>query len=269
MKKLILIATMMLAGCGYASVDAGEEGVLVYRPWFFGHGGIDSTPITTGSTVVASSTEVHNIPITPLAFNINFDDIMPNNGIPLDFQTTVRLQITDSVAIVRDWNGAHKNAEGVLDHLWFHANVSQEYGKIVRAAVRRHDLNSLAMTGTAVEAVDQEVNRNLAAYLRRIRLPVRLLGVTVGRAHPPQAILNQRTETAAQEQRQQTEAAGEAAEITRRRREQARAEADNAYRMQMGMSPEQFVELERIKMQQQACARGTCIFGNATPIVGR
>lgn len=273
MKKTILLAALMaatipvLSGCGYASVDAGEEGVLIRKPWFVGHGGVDPETVKTGTELVAHSTEVINIPVTPLTFPINFEDIMPANGIPLDFQTTVRMQITAPAVLVEHWNGGHKDEHHELDHQWFWGNIAPQYSNLVRQAVRRYPMNELAMTGTAIDAVDREVFTQLSAFIAANHMPVRLLSITVGRAHPPQAILDQRTETAAQEQRQQTMVATQAAEVARLQAEQARANADNAYRVQMGLNPEQFVELKRIEMQTQACQHSTCIFGNGSALV--
>ncbi|MGD0297116.1 MAG: hypothetical protein ABSE86_08365 [Bryobacteraceae bacterium] len=61
--------------------------------------------------------------------------------------------------------------------------------------------------------------------------------------------------------------------------EQSRADADNAYRESMHLSPEQFIQLEAIKMQAKVCGpagkvcgpagKATCTFihyGGATPV---
>jgi len=86
-------------------------------------------------------------------------------------------------------------------------------------------------------------------------LPVRLLNITVGKANPPDAVRDQRVETAQQEQRVLTEQKRDLAEKSRKAAEQSRAEADNAYRNAMNLSPAQFVEMERIKMQTAVCAQ--------------
>jgi hypothetical protein len=45
------------------------------------------------------------------------------------------------------------------------------------------------------------------------------------------------------------------AEDQRLKAEQSRANADNAYRESMHLSPEQFIQLETIKMQDHVCGR--------------
>jgi hypothetical protein len=92
--------------------------------------------------------------------------------------------------------------------------------------------------------------------------------MTVGRANPPDAIKNQRIETAAQEQRVQTEKQIKLAEDQRKAAEEARAAADNAYRQALGLSPEQYVQLKRIEMERAVCGEGKCTFienGSAVP----
>lgn len=270
MNKLILLASVFaLSACGYAAPDAGEEGVLVRKPWFFGSGGVDPNPVKTGSTIVAGSTDVIKIPVRPIAFDVQFNDLMPKDGIPLDFHTTVRMQVVNSPVLVEKWNGGAEDKDGNLSHNWFWGNIAPQYTNFVRQEVKNYDMAALAFNGAAIDAIDNKVQAKLVDFIKRNKMPVRLLSVTIGRAAPPQAILNQRTETAAQQQREQTMHAQERAEGARKAAEQARAEADNAYRSQMSLSPEQFVELKRIEMQRLACQKGTCIFGNGTPIISR
>jgi hypothetical protein len=93
--------------------------------------------------------------------------------------------------------------------------------------------------------------------------------MTVGRANPPDAIKTQRVETAAQEQRANTERQKKLAEDQRKESETARATADNAYRNALGMSSEQFIQLEAIHAQREVCMKGGCVFitGGAQPLI--
>jgi hypothetical protein len=68
-----------------------------------------------------------------------------------------------------------------------------------------------------------------------------------------------------------TEQKRDLAEKSRKTAEESRALADNAYRNALRLSPEQFVELERIKMQHGVCiaSKSGCTFivGNALPVI--
>jgi regulator of protease activity HflC (stomatin/prohibitin superfamily) len=272
MKKFLLIAASALAvsACGYASVDAGEEGVLIQKPWFFGAGGVVDEPVMPGTTLKAASTDVVKISMTPTAFDMNLGNIMPSNGIPLEFHTTVRMQVTDPVELVKHWNGGLKDKDGNEANYWFYGSIAPIYTNLVRQEIKNYDMVSLAFGGSAVEQAEAHVTERLDAFIKQNKMPVKLLSVTIGRAAPPQEIVDQRTETAAQQQRKLTMDAQTQAEDARRAAELARAQADNAYRSEMQLSPEQFVELKRIEMQQEACKSSTCVFGSgASVLVGK
>ena len=126
------------------------------------------------------------------------------------------------------------------------------------------------MRKAAFAMVDKVVTDHLLAIVKDTGVPVKILDVSLGRANPPDAILHQRVETAAQEQRINTERQKKLAEDQRKAAEESRAAADQAYNQKMGLNTEQYVALQAIQMQRDVCAKGTCtfIFGaNATPLL--
>src|SRR5947208_11790328 len=134
---------------------------------------------------------------------------------------------------------------------------------MVRQAVRKRGMNESAIRTTALDEIDKEIQDNLIAFIKEKALPVKLVTMTVGRANPPDSVKHQRIETATQEQRIQTEKQMKLAEDQRLLAEQSRAAADNAYRESMHLSPEQFIQLEMIKMQSVAGGpngKATCTF---------
>lgn len=249
MKKLFLLAFLALAACSTAAPDAGHEAVLIRKPWFFGSGGVDPEPVKTGRRYVALSTQVAYVNMQPLQGTEHFDDLMSSDGVPLDFDAVIRLQVTDSVRMIREF--------GIN---WYTTNVKAEFANRIRQAVRKHGMNETAIDTKAIDEIDAEVSAAMASYFTAANLPLKLIDVTVGKANPPDSIKNQRVETAAQQQRQLTEQQRKLAEDQRKEAETSRAAADNAYRTSMQLSPEQYLELERIKMQQQACVAGRCTF---------
>ena len=84
MRKIIGLCTILVAllftGCVTpSSVDAGEEAVLVKKPYFFGHGGVDPESIKTGLVWTAFSTEVVRINVKP--FTAGFDEAIKLYGV--------------------------------------------------------------------------------------------------------------------------------------------------------------------------------------------
>lgn len=241
MKPMVMLFVMLVSGCGWAAPDAGHEAVLVMKPWFFGHGGVDREAVKTGRTLIAFSTEAHEVDMRPQQRDMSFDDFMSKDGVPLDFSSVMRVQVTDSVALIEKFGGK------IYDY-----NLDAEFTNRVRQAVRKYGMNEMAIDTKAIDAVDAEVTAALNQYIKDAGLPVKLVQVTVGRANPPDSIKDQRIETATQEQRRMTEQQRKLAEDQRKAAEISRADADNAYRNTMGLSPAQFIQLEAIKMCEQA-----------------
>lgn len=248
-----------LTACHEAAPGAGEEAVLIRQPVFFGPGGIDPDPVKTGLKFVALSTSVQIVNMQPQQFILHFDDLMSSDGVPLDFDAALRLQITDSVKLISEFGTE-----------WFQKNVGVEFSNRIRQAVRKHGMNETAIDTKAIDAIDAEVSAAMVTYLETAGIPVKLIDVTVGKANPPDSIKSQRISTATEQQRQLTEQQRKLAEDQRKEAEMSRAIADNAYREAMKLSPDQYLQLETIKMQQQACASGHCTFivgGKVQPVL--
>lgn len=243
---LVFLATMLTA-CSSVTPDAGHEAVLIRKPLFMGHGGVDGSPVKPGRTFVAWTTSAVDVNMQPVTFHLNIDDMMSKDGVPLDFAATIRLRVTDSVRMVTEFGPE-----------WYKNNVEQAFFTAIRDAVKKRGMNEVAIDASAADAIDEEVTRIMVAYLRDKRVPAELIDVTVGKANPPDAVKSQRIETAHQEQRINTEKQTTLAENQRKAAEQARAEADNAYRVAMQLDPAQFLQLKSIEAMRDVCGSGKC-----------
>lgn len=246
---LVAFVALFLSACSSYTPDAGYEVVLVKKPWFFGHGGVVDTSVKTGRTYAALSTDGIYVYMQPKKFDTEMHDTMTSDGVPISFHAIVVLQVTDSVALIRNFGPN-----------WYVNNLEEPFKTMVRQAVRKRGMNETAISTTALDAIDSEIHDTLIDFIKEKGLPVRLVTMTVGRANPPDAIKNQRIETAAQEQRIQTEIQIKNAETQRKAAEEARAAADNAYRQAIGLSPEQYVQLKRVEMELKVCGDGKCTF---------
>ena len=253
------VIAVALSGCSVYSPDAGHEVVLIEKPWFFGHGGVDAEPVKTGRTFTAFTTDGIDVYMQPQKFDVELPDTMTSDGVPITFHAITVMQVTDSVSLIRSFGPD-----------WYRNNLEEPFKTMVRQAVRKRGMNETAISTTALDAIDAEIREALVLFIKDKGLPVQLVTMTVGRANPPDAIKNQRIETAAQEQRVQTEKQIKLAEDQRKMAEQSRAAADNAYRQAIGLSPEQYVQLKRIEMEAKVCADGKCTFienGGAMPAI--
>ncbi|MBS1806550.1 MAG: SPFH domain-containing protein [Acidobacteria bacterium] len=238
-----------MAGCKSIAPDAGHEVVLVEKPMFVGHGGIDPEPVRTGRAFVAATTDGIDVNMQPVAFQQDLPDTMTADGVPVSFHAIMNIRVTDSVKLISQF-GTN----------WYANNLDAPFMSLVRQQVRQHGMNEVAISASAIDSIDAEITKGLNAFIIAKKLPVELITLTIGRAIPPDAVKNQRIETATQEQRIQTEQQKKLAEDARSLSEQSRAKADNAYRQAMQLSPEQFIQLETVKMMERACGNGNCTF---------
>ncbi len=254
-KTLVGVAVAVVlaaAGCSKFSPNAGHEIVLVKKPWIFGHGGVDEVPVKTGLTYGAFTTDGVDVYMQPQKFETELPDTMTSDGVPITFHAIMVLQVTDSVSLIKTFGPD-----------WYRNNLEEPFKTMVRQAVRKRGMNETAISTTALDAIDIEIHDALVSFIADKALPVKLVTMTVGKANPPDSVKHQRIETATQEQRIQTEMQKKLAEDQRLRAEQSRANADNAYRESMHLSPEQFIQLEMIKMQEQVCGKdgkASCTF---------
>ncbi len=260
-----------LTGCSTASPDAGHEAVWVMKPLFFGHGGVDPTPVKTGRSYGAITSSAVDVSMLPQRVDMEFDDMMTKSGVPVSFHVVATFRVVDSVKLVSSFGADHDDKGwGFWDR-----NVDQPLRTAVRDSVKKRDMQEMAISQVAADDVGREVSLAANQIVQQAGIPINFTAINVGRVNPPDAIKNQRIATAEQEQRAITEQQTKLAEDQRKAAEQSRAAADNAYRMAMQLSPDQFLQLERIKMQRDVCSRGTnCTFfigGNVTPVkdVGR
>ena len=268
MKRLLVaLCVVILAACSTVKPDAGHEAVLMRKPMLFGSGGVDATPVHAGLRYVAWTTSGIDVNMQPQRVDAVFDDLMTSDGVPIDFHAVISYQVIDSVKLVRDY-GADMQENGVPG--FWTRNLDQPFRTAVRDSVKKHGMNEMAIQATAAEAVDEEVTKHLLAIVKETGVPVRILDVSMGRANPPDAILHQRVETAAQEQRINTEKQRKLAEDQRKMAEESRAAADQAYNQKMGLNTGQYVALRAIEMQREVCSKGGCTFlfgSGATPLV--
>jgi regulator of protease activity HflC (stomatin/prohibitin superfamily) len=256
---MVLVVPFLLLACDSVAPSPGEEIVLVKKPYIFGRGGIEPQPVRAGRVFIAPSTDEIAVNVYPTTIKEAFTDLMSSDQQPLDFDTAIQVQVTSSVDLVRNFG---------LE--WYQNKVAPQYRSIVRQSVRRRTMTEMTLNPAAIEATDREVFDVLSRYMREQKLPVRLIDVTLGRANPPEEIKQQRIATATQKARQETEKERKLAEDQRAAAEESRARADNAYRTAMQLSPEQFLQLESIKMQREVCAnpKNPCTFflgGSAVP----
>mgnify|MGYP001244678448 CR=1 FL=1 len=243
-------------GCVLTPIDAGHEGVLVYKPFFFGHGGVDPVPATTGRLAVAPTTEVIEVDVRPIQYSEHFDIISAENA-PVSFDAFLIANVIEqrTPELIENF-GPH----------WYANNVKEAFRTFVREEVQKYPLFQLTTDpGTRArlqDAVEQEVKTKL---IGKQKIPVLVNRIVIGSILPPKTVLDQTVQTIVQEQRKITMTEFQKAEESREKAERQRGMADRAYREHLGLSAVEFVDLRRIEVQKEIVGHAPA---NLTVIMG-
>ena len=245
MKKFLSIiavlfcATVLMTSCTMASPEADEEGVLTMHPWIFGHGGVDETPVNSGLTWCAPTTDVTYIKITPVAYDEHIEDAYSDDNTQLDFDIQIILQIQKGKSPVliqnygADWykNNIHKI---FVSHFY---NLVGNYSPF--------DLMSNRAVTDSIEVLMKTYMTNYISELSKKKgnMPVIVNSVTIGKGTPNDEMKKEMDRTAAMIQERKSQEQREAAQKARERSERQRAIADKAYMREMGLTPDQYIQL--------------------------
>lgn len=237
-----LVLFLMSSGCALVAVDAGHEGVLVEKPFFFGHGGVDPVPVKTGRVTVAVTTQVIDVDVRPIQYSEHFDIISAENA-PVSF---------DAFLIANVVEGRSPELISKYGPNWYVNNAKEAFRTFVREEVQRYPLFQLTTDPTTraklQDAIAKEVQTKL---IEKQGIPVRLNRIVVGSILPPKGVVEQTTQTIIQEQRKITMVEFQKAEEAREKAEKQRGIADRAYRESLGLTAPEFVDLRRIEVQKE------------------
>lgn len=267
MKKFYFILTIaifatMMQSCYNAKTDADEEVVLVMKPWIFGHGGVDDTPLTSGATWCAASTDTVKFKICPVRYDEAFDDIFSNNNTPLDFNSyiTIQIQSGHTPTLLKNYG---KN--------WYSNNIQVPYRNYTREEVSKYSPFDLVSNREVLNKIDSAVMSKMTTYVEKLskekEFPITIKSVVTGAAKPNSDQLTEMNRTAALIQKKESEQRNKEMEIVRAEAETARAQADKAYQNAMGLSSEQFIQLKYIEMiDKKQGANIDVMIGGANPM---
>ncbi len=233
---------LMTTGCALVAIDAGHEGVLVEKPFFFGHGGVDPVPATTGRVAVALTTQVIDVDVRPIQYAEHFDIISAENA-PVSF---------DAFLIANVIEGRSPELISRFGPNWYQNNVKEAFRTFVREEVQKYPLFQLTTDPTTRTKLQDAIAREVQSKLiDKQNIPIRLNRVVVGSILPPKGVLEQTAQTIIQEQRRITMVEFQKAEEAREKAERQRGIADRAYRESLGLTAPEFVDLRRIEVQKE------------------
>lgn len=248
MKKIFSFMAIMFAllmtmtSCHSVTPDADEEAVLVYKPWFFGHGGVDKDAVSSGLTWCVWTTHSEYFKIVPVKNQVDMDDLFSDDNTPLDFHTVIRTQIISGKSPILLQNYGKD---------WFDANLYNYYCNLIRDHISQHSPFDLMSNRAVLNEIDNKVLQQMRDYVAKLsedkEMPVKIIEVTIGKAIPNAEQLAEMNKTAKAVQAKQTQEREVEVQVAREKAERQRAVADKAYREELGLSTQDFINLKWIE----------------------
>nr|DAN93573.1 MAG TPA: High frequency of lysogenization C protein [Caudoviricetes sp.] len=237
-----LVAVVMLSSCCFVSPDADEETVLVKKPWFFGHGGVDNDPVQSGLTWCALSTHAETFKIVPVRHEVVLDDIFSDDNTPLDFHSVIVTQIEQGKSPVLLQNYGRD---------WFDTNLYNYFCNLVRDHISQYSPFDLMSNRQVLSTIDKKILKQMQDYVATLSkhkpMPVIIKDVIIGKATPNKEQLAEMNRTAKMVQAKQTQEREYEVQVAREKAERQKAVADKAYMSEMNLSPQQFIQLKWVE----------------------
>ena len=260
---IVLICLVAMASCTKVQPKADEEAALTMQPWFFGHGGVDKSPVTTGLTWCAVTTHANYFKVTPQRYDESFDDIFSNDNTPLDFDTYIVIQVQKgkSPTLLQNYG---------VD--WYRNNIQVYYRNKTREYVSMYNPFDLISNREVLNKIDRmiisDVRKHVAALSKNKEFPITICSVTTGAAKPNKDQLEEMNKTAQYIQQKRSMEQKANAETARAEAEKKRAEADKAYMTSMNLNPQQFISLKWIETiaNKQGANIDVLVGGGETPM---
>lgn len=243
MMCIAFMVMLSMSSCiGRTTVNADEETVLIEKPWFVGHGGVEDTPVETGLTWIWMSTDTETFKIVPYKHQVDMDDLFSDDNTPLDFHTIIITQIIKGKSPILLKNYGTD---------WFNTNLYNYYCNLVRDHISQHSPFDLMSNRAILNDIDAKVLKQMQEYVAKLskenEFPVIIKQVTIGKATPNKEQLEEMNKTAKAVQAKQTQDRLREVEESREKVERQRAKADKAYREELGLSTQDFISLKWIE----------------------
>ena len=260
---LALALSVIMTSCYRVTPNPGEESVLIYKPYFFGHGGVDDMPISTGAEWCVFTTEHKEFQITPTTITEDFVNMIPSDNTPVSFSAYLKIQIQKGNTPM-----LYKN----FGAEWYNNSLQATFRTMVRDKASAFKMFDLASKREISSQLEKDIYSDILKYAAKIKIPVDILQVSIGAITPPDQVLTETKNTAAQNQSILTQQARANAELSRKQAEVNKAIADKAYQQQMSMSTDQYLHLRQLEIEKEKVElikdnkNVTVIFGQNLPV---
>lgn len=240
--------TMMfgMTSCSMENVQEGTKGVLVKRPYIFGSDGVEV--LEPGRHTIASSSTLVLVDVKPDRKKEAFDDLNTKDNVPVDFDIYFTFQINSSEV---------HNLYSKFGLDYYEKSLEQELRNLTRDKCKQYEMNPLTNDAHVSDEINTFVLTEGNKIIKKLGIPVTLIAVNMGSVNPPPAVINERSNTAAAKQKEQTIVQETKNQTERQNSEAARAKADRAYQNALGLTTAEYIQLQELKVKEIGYSKAT------------
>ncbi len=252
---VMIVISLLSTSCSMVDVKEGTKGVLVKRPYIFGSDGVEV--LEPGRHTIALSSDIIPVDVKPDRKKESFDDLNTKDNVPVDFDIYFTFQVISDKSNILYSNFG-------LDY--YEKSLEQELRNLTRDKCKQYDMNPLTNNAKVSDEINIFVLSEGNKIIKKLGIPVKLIAVNMGSVNPPLTVIEERGRTAAAKQREQTIIQETKNQIERQYSETARAKADKAYQISLGLSTSEYIKIQELKVKEIGYSKAreiTIIEGNA------
>jgi len=170
-----LVLTFSMTSCYRVQPDAGQESVLIYKPFLFGHGGVDKNPVSAGATWCVFTTDHKEFLITPLTITEDFVNMIPSDNTPVSFSAYLKLQIL---------KGRTPELYENFSEKWYEHSLQASFRTMVRDKACAFKMFDLASKREISAQLERDIFKDISEYAKKLNIPVEILQVSIGAITP-------------------------------------------------------------------------------------
>lgn len=134
---------------------------------------------------------------------------------------------------------------------WYLNDIQKDLCNEVRNEISKYPMMELTCKRTIYDNASSRIENVLKNKVHREHIPITIMKVIIDKACPNSEVMEEYNKTAAQIQAKQTQMAASQMQSYRKIAEEKRAEADDAYRVKMGLTPEQYIRLRSVEIEKE------------------
>lgn len=230
-----MVIACLMTSCSLSTVNGDEEGVFVKKPWFFGDGGVDKTPLKEGSAWRVFTTSFYKFKKVPVRYDELIDDTPSDDNTPMDVSAYATIRIKEGkTPILLDKFGEN----------WYKNNIQVKFRSLIRDQVSEYPMYDLASNRNVLSAIEKYIKTELEKTIKNDGLPIEVISVDINRCLPNKNVIDAMNKTSVMIQEKQTQERRIEEEEVREKAETAKANADRAYMKGMNFTPNEFINLQ-------------------------